>query len=232
MKFKLVALLFLLLPICCVHSLEVVRPTDDAFVITDLSNLFVTSTLKNSNFGRERELIVGYEINTTGLGEYLVYVAYLKFNLSHLQNVRKANLSLFVKDVISEDLPILTLYFLNDADWSEKTITFSNAPPPTTALGSFLPRYGWVKLDITSLVKKYKAFTLVIVARKVGTNECKVIFSSKEDLARSPRIEVELESPQVPILYVIIPLLAVAVALALWRVNLFKRRLSKKDHED
>jgi len=116
--------------------------------------------------------------------------AYIKFDFSALAaaEVASAKLRLYVVNIGTDENRNVRLYGNEDTSWLENTITWNNAPEPTTFICEVpVPASAlntWVEFDVTDYInsqlpdKKVVSFELVI--EDVQSSQCHVFFASSE----------------------------------------------------
>jgi len=112
--------------------------------------------------------------------------SYLRFGVANLSGtVTKATLRILPK---ASNAGGVTVHPAGGT-WGEKTITFSNAPAPGTAVASSgaLTAGTWATIDVTSLVAGNGAVNLALVAPAGGA----VGFPSREASSNRPQLVVE-----------------------------------------
>lgn len=221
-------LLLLCMPLAPAVSQEEILPTDDSYVMADLSGNPAGALLMHMNFGRSSDLIVGYYFNETGEGEFVVSIAFLKFDLSGYEGAQNAILTLTVTDIDSSVPPMLQIYYVEDDSWNEANITFSNAPPPSQLLREVqIIQPGQITLNLTSLIPNDKVITLAFTCKNIGSQSSLLVISSKESEANRPVVALGHSPALQPYLYIFVPSTILAIILIVY-VNLFKQKKEEK----
>ncbi len=155
-------------------------------ILTDDATVQVQ--LPTNNFGNLPQMQVGLQSN-----------AFLRFSLTGLPvgttdlNVQKANIRLYVNRVLA---PGDVEFHYVDVPWSEKTVTFANAPPKNGAYGQFAvdSANAFVSFDVTRLVQSALKAGLpsfgVALTPKGGVE---VFFDSKESTGTSQAAQLDIQ---------------------------------------
>jgi hypothetical protein len=147
-------------------STRVVKPKADAYVAAKKST---------SNFGTKSTL------RAASSPEQLVY---LRFKVPHVDSTsRKVKLSLYVRQVPTSSR-VFRVNSVSSSRWSEKTITYRNAPALGRNAVSFAARSGWITIDVSSVLVEGVG-SLAVKSTKGG-----LVFSSRESGSHSPRLTV------------------------------------------
>ncbi len=221
------ALLLLLLAISAAPALsqevEAIPPTDDAYVMVDLSGSPAGAVLSALNTGRAPYLIAGYYFNESGEGEFVLNVAFLKFDLSGYEGITSAVLTLTVSDIVSRVPPVLQVYYVEDDSWTEETVTYNTAPPPGKLLGEVtIDGTGRVSLDLTGVASKDEVITIALICKQVQSPSSTITINSKEAESGGPLLIVKYERPQ-PI-HIYLAALAAGIVIAIIAFTRLRRR--------
>jgi acid phosphatase type 7 len=144
------------------------------------ADAYVTAAARKRNFGGSRVLRVGARPATR---------AYLRFTLKGISGatVTKATLRLYSLSSRGRFSVQLT-----SSKWTERTITFRNAPRPRRRIAwPVVARRGLVGIDVTNAVSAGKMASFAITAPR-GL----VRLASRESGSRAPRIDFGLETPE------------------------------------
>ncbi len=112
--------------------------------------------------------------------------SYLRFDVQGLSGaVTKATLRVYANSSSSAGYQV---YGIPDTSWGETTITFNNAPPFGSVVGSMgaFSAGTWTTVDITPLITGNGTFSLALT----GNNGTAVSFVSREGGANAPQLEV------------------------------------------
>ena len=193
-----------LLPILTHAVYEVtIYPTDDAYVVVDLTDPTDRLGLRTLNTGDFNFTKVWYAWNITGKGELVISYALFKFDLHNIsaRDVISAKLELTVYNVrlTGASREVVLFKGINNT-WSESTVNFNNHPgfdPNDTVSIVILPiakTYSW---NVTKWVKENAGGQLTIYVsfkRLFRNNEEQVVFVSRNypDPKYKPKLVVEL----------------------------------------
>src|SRR5919197_2590916 len=123
-----------------------------------------------------------------------VIQAYLKFRLRGLTgSVRAAKLQLYVRRSMTARLEV---HGVADSSWSERRITFENAPPFDPAVAGsemVFKSTRWVSIDVTPLVTGDGLVSMALTTRDIHL----LLFAAREAGPFDPRLVVET-SPKPP----------------------------------
>ena len=165
----------------------VIPPTDDAYVVTDLSDSQDTQGFNKINTGNAEFLKVWYGWNITEHNNQIFSPAFLKFDLPDIQDkeIQSAKLKFYVEEgVLIHEGRALSAFLVDSFDWNESQITFDTAPEfddlfVTTQLLS----PGWHEFDLTPLVLENTSDKLsiaILFPNMESNTEELIIISSKE----------------------------------------------------
>ena len=176
--FSAAALAAVAINACARSSAAAARTLPDGTVeatFTAAADAYVDSSHSSRNYGRENELRVDTEP---------VLRSYLRFDLSGLSGtVVKATLQVLAKDSRSEGFSV---HGVSSSSWSERGITYGNAPPVGPLLvGSGPVTKTWISVDVTGLVGGNGALSLALLGRSTS----KIAFTSRET-STPPRLVV------------------------------------------
>lgn len=145
--------------------------------VRPLADALVTTAAPRSNFGRSRTLTVDRRP---------LVRAYLRFRVRGLAGpIRRATLKLYATQVRGHGLRVAAV---RSHAWSERRITFANAPAPgRTALRERVSKRGWIELDVSRFVHRPG---IVDLALAFASPPGKISFASREAGARAPRLVV------------------------------------------
>jgi hypothetical protein len=154
------------------------RPSAPGLKFTPSADAYVSSAARRRNFGRAKVLRIGPSTRT-----------YLRFTIGQLDApVTHATLRLFTRSG-TRGFTVRSA----GANWSERRITYANAPRPGGLVTSAArQRAGrWIALDVTRLASFAKGSKTVDFALKgAGTT-----FASRESGSRRPQLIVEATAP-------------------------------------
>ena len=173
-----------------------IRPKADAYVAVK------TST---SNYGKRSTLRVDSNPNR---------LVYLRFYVPRVDSTSTAKLSLYVRRTTTTSR-VFRVSSVAGRKWSEKKISYRNAPALRGKVVSFVARSGWITIDVSSLVGKGvgnlavksaqgKRGALVISSRESGSHSPRLTISVSRSLARvganrsRPRTRPRPRVPDVP----------------------------------
>ena len=145
--------------------------------VRPLADSFVSSAGPRRNFGKARTLRVARSPRER---------AYLRFRLRQTGSVRRATLRIYVLGGRGS----FKLALVPSSRWSERAITYRNAPIPGRAVSVTRAHRGWSQIDVTPLVQRSGLVTLAL-----GASRGAIRFASRERGARAPRIVVDTASP-------------------------------------
>ena len=146
------------------------------------------------NYGSDTSLAVK-GTTSTGYGR----AAYLRFTLDSVSKVNKAILRLYGKNTENFSIINTSVFAVNNDTWTEKGITWSNAPVPvspalTTAGVSYQPKY--YEFDITDFVKSQLAGDKMVslVIKDTANQNRSLVFNSRENLNFHPQIVITTDT--------------------------------------
>lgn len=157
--------------------------------LSPLADTYVRNgSYAGNNYGSDISLVVkgaaqsGYTRST-----------YLKFSLDSVKNVNHAILRLYGKNTESTATINLSAFALNNDTWTEKAITWSNAPAPQTpSIGSFgvNDQSKYYELDVTKFVRNELAGDKIVsfVIKDTANLNKNVAFNSKENQNFRPQL--------------------------------------------
>jgi acid phosphatase type 7 len=147
-------------------ALKSFRPVADAYV---------SEAAAQRNFGGSRRLLAAVRPRTR---------SYLRFRLSGIRGtLRRAKLRVFVV----AGTGTLKVAGVPSTRWSERSITYRNAPVPKKATGYAQARRGaWSELDVTGIIPRSGTATLA-----VGMSRGSARLASRELRSRAPRLLVD-----------------------------------------
>lgn len=158
-----------------------IMPSDDAYVTADVSGNPAGAILSSLNFGASSVLVAGYYFNETGENEMVIDIAFFKLDLSGYTEIRNVAFTFTIKGIDSEGPSILQIYYVENDAWTEDTINFRNAPPPSNLLGEVIVAGpGRITLNLTKLFEKDKVVTLAMMCKRTGSKYSMVFIASKE----------------------------------------------------
>ena len=142
----------------------------------------VRSDEPTTNFGRSSEMIIEGRPSSR---------AFFRFYPRGAGSLVQARLRMFVKRKPGK----LFIHRTDGKVWSERKITFRNAPRPGPPAGfPEAVRTGWLELDVTALVRLNQRVTIVLTR----SSPQKLAIATRESGARAPRLVIETERPGVP----------------------------------
>ena len=134
------------------------------------------------NYGQARQLLVD---GSPAVRTYLRFDADLRS-----EDIKHVSLLLFNLRRSQTGYKVQSVY----GRWSERKITFANAPepaPPYVVSGP-LARRSWKVVDITSIVLGEKGVSLALTT----TSPTGAMFASRETRKRGPRLVIERQPPE------------------------------------
>ena len=144
---------------------------------TASADAYVSAAAPRRNFGRSKALRIGNRPATR---------SYLRFQLAKIDApITRATLRLFTRSS-SRGFEVRAA----GAGWSERSITFANAPRPgrqITGSGRYRART-WVSIDVTTLAKGNGPVSLVLAGADTA-------FASRESGAKRPQLIVQATPP-------------------------------------
>lgn len=152
----------------------VVTPTDDAYVRSDQPT---------SNFGSATTL----QARTSP-----TYTSYLKFTVAGLSApITRATLKLYTDSTGTVPVTVSTV---SDTTWSQTSITYDNAPPIGSAIGSTgaLTAGKWMPVDVSSTVLNSGTYSFALTSTATAAR----IFDSSEG-AHPPQLVLQTSSAPV-----------------------------------
>jgi Glycosyl hydrolase family 99 len=142
------------------------------------ADAFVTPAQPRRNFGRARDLRVGPERTAR---------AYVRFTIRGVQGiVSRADLRVFVR---SGSGARLLVHPLSGQGWSERRITFANAPRAGAPVAAGRASGGWTAVDVTRLVTRSGVVSLALSSSRL------VRLGSRES-GQGPRLVLEVGPAQ------------------------------------
>ena len=177
-------------------------PTDDAYVITDLSN--PNDPVSDLNTGDLELIKIWYSFNSTETGQNVLSLGHLKFDLSQLNpdDITSATLNLnsFGRNITNNTVSVFTAV---SQDWDESSLTYKTKPAFNTTLIDIADRLSptnWMQWDVTNAIKQNNStdITFVISLSNVMSNfEEEIDFYSKESTNSEthPFLELTLDVP-------------------------------------
>src|SRR5918999_4080730 len=142
------------------------------------ADAYVSSANRRSNFGRERLLRIQGRP---------VFRSYIRFNVRGVEGeVAKATLRIFSRSGSPRGLTVRA----TATRWSERRITFANAPRPSgpVARSGRLRRLRWASIDVTRLVRGNGTVSLAL------TGSSSASLASRESGSTRPRLVVETKT--------------------------------------
>jgi hypothetical protein len=150
-----------------------------ATTVSAAADAYVSASARRGNFGRSRSLLVrGRPAART----------YLRFDLSGVDGgVTRATLRVFARARSARGFRVRR----TGSAWSERKITYANAPRPASAVAaSGSVAQGWKSIDVTSAVVGGTSSFALTAAGRAG-----VRLASRESGATRPRLVLELAPP-------------------------------------
>jgi len=177
-------------------------PTDDAYVVIDLSNL--DDPVTDLNTGDMEWMKIWYLSSSTETDLNVVSLGHLKFDLSqvNLDDITSATLNLnsLGRDITDNSVSV---FKADDLDWDESSLTFQTKPAfslPPIDIAISLSSTNWMQWDVTNAIKQNNStdITFVISLSKVlSVSEEAIFFHSKESLVSEthPFLELTIDTP-------------------------------------
>jgi hypothetical protein len=186
----------------------VVPATEDAYVVTDISNNGDPQDLHDKNFGTQDFIKVWYAFQVQA-EEQMISVGLIRFDLGGLadKDIRSAHLQLFaVRTDLAEPARLVDVSLAEGA-WAAQQVTFATLPQVTTPPLSTAAVYGsniWYSWDLTpGVVRKVRDGSMAVaVGLRTLENkkEEQVVFASSRAGRNGPRLLVTYptSAPTVP----------------------------------
>ncbi|WP_018611208.1 DUF7594 domain-containing protein [Segetibacter koreensis] len=167
-------------------NIKTLSPIADAFVRN--------GSYAGKNYGSDTSLIVKSSASS-GYSR----ATYLKFRLDSISKVNKAVLRVYGKNTENFSAIKISAFGLNNDSWTEKGITWSNAPAPeapslsTTGVTDQLKYY---EFDVTDFVKsQFSGDSIVSLVIKDTANQNKNLsFNSKENSSFPPQLLITTDT--------------------------------------
>jgi hypothetical protein len=185
-------------------------PTDDAYVLADLSDPKDASGLMQTNTGNLEVIELISSWNVTENNNAYVTMGYLKFDLSkqNTYNLEKAELKVLTREVaLSETPKNVVLLHVSNNNWKESDITYLKRPFFPTVISSsaeIATANTWYSWDVTNLVMQNPGSELsVALTFETGRDNTQdyVSFYSKEATdSLAPFLELTFVPESEPIL--------------------------------
>jgi hypothetical protein len=155
--------------------------------LAPVADALVTTAAPRSNFGRSRILTVDRRP---------LVRAYLRFRVRGVAGlIQRATLRLYATQVRGHGLRIAAVH---SHRWSERRITFANAPRPRGAGdGAQVVGRGWISLDVSRFVHRAGTVDLVL---SYAAPPGKISFGSRESRGRAPRLVVTNRTSTGPVI--------------------------------
>ena len=159
--------------------------------------------IRNVNTGNFNFTKIWYAYNSTGTGDLLASLGYLKFDLLELNpaNVVDAQLKMYNSLVTTSGAEkIISVFVVDNSTWSETNLTFDNKPEFVNkiTIAQIDDANNWISWNVTDAIKESDSseLTLSIVYDifRVGHEE-QTIFNSKEAIENQPYIEIVYNEP-------------------------------------
>lgn len=138
----------------------IILPSDDAYVLADLSDPTDTSGLMQTNAGNLDSIQLFSSWNATENNNAIVTIGYLKFDTSKQNNynLEKAELKMLTREVALSETPknVVVVHASNN-NWKESDITYLKRPTFSTTITSsaaIATPNTWYSWDVTDLVKQ------------------------------------------------------------------------------
>ena len=149
-----------------------------SFAYTPVADSYVNAGSPASNFGTSTTLRADASPDVH---------SYLRFDVQGLSGtVTKATLRVFANSASNVGC---TANSVSDNTWTESTITYDNAPPVGSALGSS-PPFGagvWVSIDMTAYITGDGSYDVALTT----PGSTAVSFASRESGANAPQLIIE-----------------------------------------
>ena len=188
-----------------------ITPTDDTFVVANLSDPENVEGNQSINTGDLEYLRSWYAWNVTEHQEKLITITYLKFDLAEIDSEGVLGAQLKLEPFVSKSslgiIPIMELTFVPENNWSELEITYDQRPLYSenfTSISSVITedeRYSW---DLTDLVKENAGSEMSVAfgIRDIYTNNEELITvhsKEAEDPDNFPVLEIKYAAAIPPI---------------------------------
>jgi len=149
-----------------------------------IADSYVRSDEPTTGFGRSREMIVEGRPSSR---------AFIRFHPRGVGSIVQARLRMFVLRKPGK----LFVHRTNGRVWSERKLTFRNAPKPGPLAG--FPEAtgtGWLEFDVTGLVRLNQPVTIALTRSSTQ----KLAIASRESGGRAPRLVIESEQRSAPVI--------------------------------
>jgi hypothetical protein len=113
--------------------------------------------------------------------------SYLRFNVQGLSgNVTKATLRIFANSASTQGY---TANAVSDNTWSESAVTYNNAPPVGSTLGSSgaVSAGTWISIDVTAYITGNGTYSLALTT----PGSTAISMASREAGANAPQLIIE-----------------------------------------
>ncbi|HEV8602077.1 MAG TPA: DNRLRE domain-containing protein [Gaiellaceae bacterium] len=152
-----------------------------ATTLSATADAHVTASARRRNFGRARTLLVRGRPAAR---------AYVRFDLRGVSGtVTRATLRIYARSRSARGFSVRT----TGSGWSERRITFANAPRPgaTVAASGAVRRPGWQSIDVTRAVQAGSTASFAL-----ATGRSSLRLASREAGAKRPQLVVEEAPPE------------------------------------
>ena len=163
--------------------------------LTPLADAFVRNgSYAANNYGSDTSLVVKGSVQSG-----YARATYLKFSLDSVKTFSRAILRVYGKNTESSVSVKLSAFALNNDTWTEKGITWNNAPAPATpSIGSLAvnDQSKYYEIDVTGFVKNQLAGDKVVsfVIKDSAAQNKNIAFNSKENPSSRPQLLIVPDS--------------------------------------
>lgn len=158
-------------------------------------------TYSANNYGSNAKLEIKNDIE----GSNERRIAYLRYNLSNLNGeIISARLRVYGSNLDDSTTVNMGLYQVDDSDWEENTMTYSNAPALGEEIGSVQVdnTQSYKEINVTDYIKTIMAGTKIASVAYAGKDSAKLLsFNSKESISNKPELIIlkTLQKPDAPL---------------------------------
>lgn len=148
----------------------ILPPTDDAYVITDLSN--PNDSMSDLNTGNMTMQKIWYSFDSIIPGSDIATLGYLKFDLSEINQDDVLSATLNMNSFASSLKNNTIAVFVSDGqDWSESSISFNTKPSfNSTPIGVIdnVSSTDWIQWDVTDSIKQHNSGDITLILAVVN----------------------------------------------------------------
>jgi len=177
-------------------------PTDDAYVIWDRMDPKDLKNIRDINYGDKNYLKLWYSFNATDSPKQIQTIGFLKFEIPKFipERILSAELKMLPYYIESSTKNEISLHFVQDDDWDEENITFSNMPSFSNSNISTADMSidNWSSWDVTEEIQQdagmFSSFAVLIKDIHISADE-QIAYYSKDirQLDKIPYIEIKYQ---------------------------------------